>query len=276
MSTTIDLAFVKQFEHDVHTTYQRRGSKLMQAVRRKPNVRGSTTTFQKVGQGAATTKARHGAVTPMNVDHSPVQCTLQDFYAGDWVDRLDEMKLQHDEKRVIVNAGAYALGRKTDELLIAELDTVPSGSEVAHASSGLTKAKILSAMKLLGDRDVFEEGRMFAVVPWSEWTELLDIAEFGSSDFAGENKPWLKGTEARIWLGTVWMPHSGLETLVASNVSKSFWFHEDSVGWAYGAQVASDITWHGDRAAHFVNNMMSGGACLIDDQGVVEIQSQRS
>ena len=34
----------------------------------------------------------------------------------------------------------------------------------------------------------------------------------------------------------------------------------------------TDITWHGDRAAHFVNNMMSQGACLIDGEGVVEIR----
>jgi hypothetical protein len=34
--------------------------------------------------------------------------------------------------------------------------------------------------------------------------------------------------------------------------------------------VSADITWHGDRAAHFVNNMMSGNAVMIDDTGVIE------
>tara|TARA_R110000787_G_scaffold15257_3_gene47089 strand:- start:1555 stop:2379 length:825 start_codon:yes stop_codon:yes gene_type:complete len=274
MSTSIDIAFVKQFEREVKETYQRRGSKLMNAVRNKPDVVGSTTTFQKVGTGVATTKARHGTVTPMNVDHTAVECTLQDFYAGDWVDKLDEMKVQHDEKRVIVNAGAFALGRKTDELVIAELDG--TAKVEAHAASGMTKAKILSAMQKLGDADVFEEGRMFAIVPWTEWTELLDITEFKSADFARDNYPWLEASEAKRWLGTIWMPHSGLESLTATGVSKAFWFHQDAVGWAHGTDVTTDITWHGDRAAHFVNNMLSGGACLIDGDGVVEIQSQRS
>ena len=36
--------------------------------------------------------------------------------------------------------------------------------------------------------------------------------------------------------------------------------------------MQSDITWHGDRAAWFVNNMMSQGACLIDAAGVVRIK----
>ena len=274
MSTTVNLAFVKQFEREVHEAYQRKGAKLMNSVRRKPGVKGSSTTFQKIGKGVATTKARHGAVTPMNVSHTPVECTLSDFYAGDWVDKLDETKLEHDERRVIANAGAFALGRKTDELIIDELDKTTQIE--AAASSGLTKAKVLSAMKTMGDADVFEEGRMFAIVPWTEWTQLLDISEFKSADFVGDAFPFLKGTEAKTWLGTVWMPHSDLERLVASSTSKAFWFHEDAVGWAFGDQVRSDITWHGDRAAHFVNNALSGGACLIDGNGVVEIQATRS
>ena len=36
-------------------------------------------------------------------------------------------------------------------------------------------------------------------------------------------------------------------------------------------EVNTDITWHGDRAAHFVNSMMSGGSVRIEDTGCVEI-----
>jgi hypothetical protein len=35
--------------------------------------------------------------------------------------------------------------------------------------------------------------------------------------------------------------------------------------------VTSDITWHGDRAAHFVAHSMSQGAGLIDKRGVVKL-----
>ncbi|HEY8189893.1 MAG TPA: phage capsid protein, partial [Micavibrio sp.] len=43
------------------------------------------------------------------------------------------------------------------------------------------------------------------------------------------------------------------------------------VGHASGSDVQTDITWHGDRASNFVNNMMSQGAGLIDANGVVVI-----
>jgi hypothetical protein len=112
VSTTIDQAFIKQFEEEVHQAYQRMGSKLRNTVRMKNGVRGSSTVFQKVGKGSAATKARHGKVPVMNVDHTPVECQLLDFYAGDWVDHLDELKTNIDERQVLANAGASLLAAR--------------------------------------------------------------------------------------------------------------------------------------------------------------------
>src|SRR3954471_9619591 len=87
MSMSIDQAFVKQFEREVHEAYQRQGSKLRPTVRVKNGVIGSSTVFQKVGKGDATTKARNAVMPTMNVDHSTVEAQLVDYYAGDWIDR---------------------------------------------------------------------------------------------------------------------------------------------------------------------------------------------
>lgn len=47
MANTIDVAFIKQFESEVHMAYQRMGSKLRNTVRTVGNVAGSTVRFQK-------------------------------------------------------------------------------------------------------------------------------------------------------------------------------------------------------------------------------------
>ena len=143
MSISIDQSFIRQFEAEVHEAYQRMGSKLRQTVRAKGDVHGSYTTFQKVGQGAASTKSRHGLVPVMTIDHTAIECVLTDYYAGDWIDKLDEIKVNIDERHVIANAGAYSLGRKTDELIIAGLDV--STNFAGLDTDGLTKAKILTA-----------------------------------------------------------------------------------------------------------------------------------
>ena len=272
MSTSVELSFVKNFEAEVHLQYQQMGSKLRSTVRTKNNVVGSSTIFQRVGKGTASTKARHGKVPVMNVDHTPIECTLQDYYAGDWVDQLDELKTNINEQQVVAKAGAYALGRKTDELIISQLGTSSqfAGSDV----DGLTKAKVLAAFEKLGDVEVPDDGQRFAVVGWKQWSELLNIQEFANADYVGDDDlPW-KGTQAKRWLGSLWLPHSGLPKL--DSVRNCFWYHKTAVGHAVGAEVKTDITWHGDRAAHFVNNMMSQGACLIDASGVVTLRCLES
>ena len=268
MATSIEQSFVRHFQSDVHLAYQRQGSKLRNTVRSKDNIQGSTTTFQKVGKGQASTKSRHGKVPVMNLDHTPVECTLADYYAGDWVDKLDELKVSIDERMVVANAGAFALGRKTDELIIAALDGATQ--VIVHNSTGLTKSKILQAFEMLGDNDVPDDGQRFAVIGWKQWSDLLDVPEFANADFVGQDElPW-KGTQAKRWLGTLWMPHSGLTKSGTTRLCQ--WYHRTAVGHAVGAEVKTDLTWHGDRAAHFINNMMAQGACLIDPDGVVTIE----
>lgn len=267
MSTSIDEAFVKQYEREVHEAYQRMGSKLRGTVRTVTNVSGTDVTFQKVGKGTADTKTRHGLVPVMNLSHNTVSCTLADYYAGDWVDKFDELKINHDERAVVANAGAYALGRKTDELIINALaDTTTT---ITDGNVGITLDKVMDAYEALGAADVPDDGQRFAVVGFKQWSELLQIDEFSNSQYIGNDQLPFKGVQAKSWLGTIWMPHSGLP--VASDIRSCFWYHKTAAGHAIAADVQSDVTWHGDRASYFVNNMMSQAACLIDTIGVIEI-----
>lgn len=268
MSVTVEQAFVKHFQSEVHMQYQQMGSKLRNTVRSKDGIQGSSTTFQKVGKGTASTKARHGKVPVMNVDHSPVECLLYDYYAGDWVDKLDELKSSISEQQVTAKAGAYALGRKTDELVIGQLDT--STNYAGADTDGLTKAKVLTAFEMMGEADVPDDGERYAVVGWKQWSDLLNIQEFANADYVGDDDlPW-KGTQAKKWLGTLWMPHSSLTA--TSSVRYCYWYHKTAIGHAVGQDVKTDVTWHGDRAAHFINNSMSQGSVLVDPSGVVSMR----
>ena len=271
MSTTIDQAFIKQFEREVHEAYQRQGSKLRNTVRTISDVNGSSAVFQKVGTGTASTKSTHGLVPVMNLDHTSVEVTLSDYYAGDWVDRLDELKTNIDERQVIANAGAAALGRKTDELIINSLATA-STNTVVEGNVGMTKAKILEAFETFGENDVPDDGQRYCIVGWKQWSELLGIDEFVSSDYIGhEQLPFANITQAKMFLGTVFIPHSGLP-VDGNDIRSCFYYHKTAVGHAAASDVQTDVTWHGDRASHFVNNMMSQGAGLIDEAGIVTIE----
>jgi len=271
MSTTIDQAFVKQFEREVHEAYQRQGSKLRNTVRTINNVKGASVVFQKVGTGAASTKSTHGMVPVKNLDHSNTVVALEDYYAGDWIGRLDELKTNIDKRQVIANAFAHAMGRKTDELIINALSAATQ-TTIADSNAGLTKAKILEAFENFGEKDVPDDGKRFCIIGWKQWGDLLNLEEFVNADYVGENAlPFASITQAKMWLGTIWIPHSGLP-IDGNDIRSCYWYHKTAIGHAVNADVQTDVIWRGDRAAHFINNMMSQCAALIDEAGVITIE----
>ncbi len=267
---SVDQAFIKQYDADVFTAFQRQGTKMLVATRLKDQLQGQSVFFQKVGKGVAAQKSRHGSVPIMNQNHTPVECPVADFYAGDWIDRLDELKTNIDERMVVAAGGAYALGRKIDDQInTAVRAAIPAGQKIAVGAAGMTKQKALGGLELLNNADVPDDGQRFAFVGPHQWNELLNLKEFSSSDWVGTRYPWLGQTDARSWLGVVWVRFTGLD-LVSTTRFCLMW-HKTAVGYARGLEVTTDITWHGDRAAHFVNSMMSGGSIRIEDTGCVEI-----
>ena len=271
MAIDIDDAFVKQYESEVHTAYQRRGSLLKNTVRYKNNVTGESTTFQKVGTGTATTKSRNGNVVPMNVDHTPVECTLADYYAPEYVDALDELKINHNEREVMVNAGAFALGRKTDDLIITALDGATTHTDSWNLSATAI-GDLTDNVIALGSRNVpIEPGETFGVVSWQLWGKLMGLTQFASGDYVGMDLPFKQAIgPARMWMGVIWMPHSGL-TINGSNVRTNFIYHRTAVGHASGQEVKTMIDWIPEKVAHLVNGCMSQGSVLIDTIGVQQL-----
>ncbi len=271
VSTAIDASFMKHFEADVHNAYQQQGSKLQSTVRSKSGVKGVSTTFQVLGKSVAGTKTRNAQIATTAVTHEPVECTLTDYYSGQWVDSLDELKVGHDERKALALSGAYALGRKTDDLIITALNGATQ--TVGEATEGLTKARILKAFTTLNNNDVPDDGERYGLVSPEQWNQLLNIEEFSSSNYVGEAYPMINGSEARKWMGIVWIMHTGLPASGSDTTAAHtcFIYHKSAVGHASGQDIKTDITWHGDYAAHFVNNMMSQGACLIDPKGVVKM-----
>lgn len=266
MSTTIDQAFINQYDADLHLAYQQFGSKLRDFVRVKQGVSGQKVYFQKYGKGSASQKTRHGDITPMNATHTNVSVTLEDWYAGDYVDRLDEYKINIDERKAILSTAAGALGRKVDEQLITAAYTT---TNIIDQSANLfTLDVLLAGVEALLGNDVFEgpEGMVTVVLKTKQWLALHKIDEFKSADFrkqAGQMDMAISGVKRFMGMNFV---HSNLLT-TATGVSDCLIFDKRSLGLGEAKGVETDIDWVGPKASHFVNSMMSSGAVLIDING---------
>jgi hypothetical protein len=262
-ANTIDTAFVQEFESGVHMAYQRMGSMLRNSVRFRSGVKNKTT-FQKMGKGAATTKARNGNVPPMNIDHTVVSVTVADYYAGEWIDDLDMLRVNHDEMTAAQESGARALGRKSDELIIAAAATTTSSKD--ETTNGATLAWALSLVSAFGTADVPEGAQDRTVaIDYGNWARLMALDSFNRSEYVGNTDVLNQGAVAKIWLGFTWMPFSGYA--VGASNTKGFAYHRSSIGLGVGADVTSSIQYYNEKDSNFVLNKMQMNAALIDALG---------
>jgi len=266
MANTIDTAFIKQFESEVHLAYQRMGSKLMNTVRQVNNVNGSVVRFQKIGTGTASTKSRNGMVTPMELAHTTVEATLSDYYAAEYIDKLDELKTNIDERQAIATSAAAALGRKTDEILYSAMDSGANSTQIHDTSSAVEKADILTVFETFGTANIPEDGGRYIAMHPKGYADLFLINEFASSDFVGDqNLPYAGGMTMKEFLGFKIFSTSAI------TAGKNIAYHTTAVGLGIGANVTTELNYVPEKVSHLATSMMSMGASVIDDNGVYEL-----
>jgi len=265
MANTIDTDFIKQFETEVHMAYQRMGSKLRNTVR-TANVTGSTVRFQKIGTAEATTKSRNGNVTPMELAHTNVEATMADFYAAEYIDKLDELKININERQAVAQSAAAALGRKTDSLLITAMDAGANSTQIHDTSSAVEKADLLSVFETFGTANLPEDGQRYIAMHPKGFADLFLITEFASSDFVGDqNLPFAGGMTMKEFLGFKIFSTSAVAA------GKSMCYHTTAVGLGINSDVQTEVNYVAEKVSHLATSMMSMGAVVIDDNGIYEL-----
>ena len=266
MANTIDTAFIKQFESEVHMAYQRMGSKLMNTVRNVSNVAGSVVRFQKIGVGSASTKSRNGMITPMELTHTTVEATLQDFYAAEYIDKLDELKTNIDERQAIATSAASALGRKTDEILVTAMDAGASSTQINATNAAVEKADLLTLFETFGTANLPEDGGRYLAMHPKGFADLFLIEEFASSDYVGDQSlPYAGGMTMKNFLGF------NIFSTSAIAGGKNLAYHNSAVGLGIGANVTTELNYVPEKVSHLATSMMSMGAVVIDDNGIYEV-----
>ena len=265
MANTISQAFIKQFETEVHMAYQRMGSKLRNTIR-STNVSGSTARFQKIGTGTASTKSRNGNVTPMELAHTNVEVSMADFYAAEYIDKLDELKTNINERSAVTQSAAAALGRKTDEIIVAAMDAGANSTQIHDTGSALGKADLLTIFETFGAADIPEDGQRYLVMSPQGFADLYNINEFASSDFVGDqNLPFAGGITMKEFLGFK------IFSTNAVSGGKNFAYHTTAIGIGINSDVSTEINYVAEKVSHLSTSMMSMGAVAIDDNGIYEV-----
>lgn len=271
MSTTVPVSFIEQYEAEVKQVYQREGSLLRNTVRTRTQINAERVYFPILGKGSATSKARHADVTPMNLEHSRAFAVMSDHYAPEYIDELDQAKLNWSLASEYARASGNALGRKTDEIIIdalnASTNTTDPNALDGSASGALTLKVIASLSKLHNAADVPMDNMRYAVIDPETHAELLQLTEATSTDFT-TTQLLMNAREPAMWMGYRWIMHTGLPDGV-----KGFFYHMQAAGHGISREVTTEVNYVPTKVAHLVNSYMSMGATIIDPPGIIKLNA---
>jgi len=277
----VTVHYVKQYEDNIRLLAQQKISKLRGAVQVDTNFVGEYKFYNQLGKGEMTEKVGRFQDTPTDLaDHKRRRVTKKDYVYNVPLDQEDQLCMITDPKGKYSITGSYAAGRQIDDSIISAFngeayagkdgDTATAfdaNMQVAAGGTNLSKAKMLSAKKLLDDNDVEETDRNIACAP-SQINALLNTVEVASSDY-NVVKALVQG-EVDTWLGFKFIKSTRLQTSAGSRLVYAW--HK----WAIQLAIQKEPTARADQRpdknyAWQVFLSMSHGATRLEEERIVEI-----
>ena len=282
MSVQITTAFVEQYKSNVFHLAQQKGSKLRDAVRTESIV-GKSHFFERIGSTAAVKRTSRHADTPrVDTPHSRRKVTMDDYDWADLIDDSDKVRLLISPQSEYAKAGAYAMGRTMDDAIIAAATgnafggvsggstiALPAGQKIAHGSTGLTIAKLISAKEKLDAANVDPDEARTLVCSAKQISDLLGTTQITSADF-NSVKALVQG-DIDTFMGFKFIRSERLGTDSNGN-RQVLAFTNTSMGLALGKDIQTKISERADKNySTQVYLCMTIGATRVEDEKVLEI-----
>jgi hypothetical protein len=282
MSTQITTAFVNQFSSNITMLSQQMGSLLREAVDVE-SVTGEKAFFDQVGSATAQVRtSRHGDTPLMETPHARRMVTMATYEYADLIDDPDKVRTLTDPTSSYARAAAMAMGRSVDDVIITAATgtastgkagttstSLPSGQKVAHASGGLTKAKLLAAKKILDANSVDPSIQRYMIVSPDQMEDLLGINEVASADF-NTVRALVQG-DVDTYMGFKFITSNRLGTDSDGN-RQVLAFASDGIKLAIGKDITSRIDERSDKSySTQIYYCMDIGATRMEEEKVVEI-----
>lgn len=206
MSFTYPTAFVAQYGRNVQILSQQKGSLLRSCVYEEP-ITGDRAYIDQVGAVEAQEVSSRHADTPLiSTPHSRRRIAPTPAVYADLIDRADKARSLNEFSSPYAMAGAMALGRRFDRLIIkcafataytgvdgTTTVAFPAGNVVAvnswaygvgSGNIGLTISKLIEAKIILDSADVDPDEEKYFACHSKQIGNLLATTEATNSDYA--------------------------------------------------------------------------------------------
>lgn len=284
MSFQVTEAFVQQFSANFEHLAQQTVSRFESKVRVESGIVGDSKKINRIGATAAQKKTtRHGDTPLIETPHSTRWIDLDDYEWADLVDQLDKKKMLADPTSDYTKAGVAAMNRAKDDVIYAAArgsartssgtTALPNGQKVAHASAGLTKAKLVAARVLFRSNEADEENGEELSIAYSadQLEDLLNDTTLTNLEY-NTVLSLVDGAlpDGRRLMGFKPIPFERLYNDGTSDFVVAW--AKSKVALGMGQEIMTRLTERADKSyAMQPYACMSLGAVRVEEAGVVEI-----
>ncbi|WP_313193092.1 phage capsid protein [Shinella zoogloeoides] len=277
MTLAADNWFTTQYANRAMHIYQNAGNRLRPTVTPAMRFEGSEkAVFWIAGKSKAVKKTRRQRNTPSNAERKKIEATLQTWTAFDEIEEFDLDRMTVDEKEVVYESGAMALGRATDieiyEQMAAQVPAVPAELDFSAGAFGAANAMMLC--NYLQEDKVPWDGNVYCGLPSRQWNQLLAAKVVNSADHVGPDLPFVKATDTRFWNGVNWFlfveeDAQDLYPVPEANKQDLFIWHKSAMGWGAHTDLQVRIDWDNREDVWTVNMKAKGAAkALREGKGI--------
>jgi len=297
MSFEITTAFTKQFKDNIRLLSQQEGSMLEMAVDVENDLTGDAFFFEQMGSVEARDKTVRFQESPqMDTPHRRRMVTPNDADWGDFIDKIDKVKMLISPESKYIKQSIYAMGRKIDDHIIeAATGTAMTGKNGATpivlpstqklnvtvggsgSSTGMNVAKLIAAKSLFGKNEVnikAPDNKLYFVHSQQQLDDLLAVTQTTSTDYAAIKA--LVNGEITYFMGFEFINIERLG-LDGDDIRTCFAFAKSGIGLGKWADIQTEVEKRSDRSfAWYAYTCMSVGATRLEEKKVVEIPCDES
>ena len=266
MSVNITTAFVNQYKANVDMLVQQKGSRLRRAVEVE-SITGEAAFFEQIGSTEAVDiTSRHMDTPRVDSQHERRRITTSGAVWADLIDKEDQIRMLIDPKSKYAMNGAWAIGRKMDDIIISAADgTAYTGKDgststafdtgmvvgvqtrktgVSSGDYGLNVEKLLAAGELLAANEVDPDEEKFCIVNARQIRSLLGDDRVSNHDY-NTLKPLVNGT-ITSYAGFTLIPTQRIKTDANSDDKVLFWC-KSGIKLGIGKDIETKMTERADK-----------------------------
>lgn len=269
--------FVEEYRSNVRHAYQSTGYLLKNTVMPEGRIEGKKVYFPVAGKAKARRMSRGDDAVPANPDRSFVSAELEDWQVYDLIHYIDLNKMTVNERTVVQQTGAMALGRRADRIIIDALGASFPSNQTTGSGGAIDLASIMTGANALFARGVPDDGQVYCLLPYL-WLSILNTyKQFNSAEWVNyEGLGFPKRTRGKFWNGVnfIAMAESADDadeapfTVPSSNQWYSYMWHRNAIGACNNYEGQTFMSWLNPKTAWDVNMIMQGCAKRIMDAGV--------